>query len=188
MNIFENEKGARALDKRPYPPGEHGAARRQRLSPYAMQLQEKQKLRYGYGLGERQFRRLYEEATRRPGITGTNLLSYLEMRADNVVYRAGWARTRPQARQLVNHGLLLLNGKKITIPSLRVKPGDVLSLSKKAQDMIVIRHNLDTLDVIVPMWMERGEEGKSVTIRSVPEREQMNIPVNEMLVVELYSR
>lgn len=188
VNIFENEKGARALDARPYPPGEHGRDRHQRLSEYALQLREKQKLRYTYGVLERQFRRLYQEANRRPGITGHNLLAYLEQRVDNVVYRSGWARTRPQARQFVSHGLVTVNGKRVTIPSLRVRPGDVIALGAKTADMIAVRHNLDTLDRIVPAWLERSGEGTATTVLTVPMREQIDVPVDEAMVVELYSR
>ena len=187
VNIFENEKGARALDARPYPPGEHGQGR-QRLSEYALQLREKQKLRYTYGVLERQFRRLYQEAARRPGITGHNLLAYLELRVDNVVYRSGWARTRPQARQFVSHGLVTVNGKRVTIPSLRVRPGDVVALGSKTANMIAIRHNLDTLGRIVPPWLERNGEETSTTVLAVPMREQIDVPVDEAMVVELYSR
>ncbi|HEV8626358.1 MAG TPA: 30S ribosomal protein S4 [Acidimicrobiia bacterium] len=185
VNIYENEKGARALDARPYPPGEHGRDR-QRLSEYALQLREKQKLRFAYGVMERQFRRLYQEAARRPGITGHNLLGYLELRVDNVVYRSGWARTRPQARQFVSHGLVTVNGKRVTIPSLRLRPGDVVALGSKTADMIAIRHN--TLDRIVPAWLERNGEATSTTVVGVPMREQIDVPVDEAMVVELYSR
>ncbi|MGH8972073.1 MAG: 30S ribosomal protein S4 [Acidimicrobiia bacterium] len=187
VNIFENEKGARALERRPYPPGEHGRAR-VRTSDYALQLREKQKLRYAYGVLERQFRRYYNQATRMPGITGHNLLMLLETRVDNVVYRAGWARTRPQARQFVSHGLVSVNGLRVTIPSQRVRPGDVVVLGEKARTMIVIRHNLDTLDVIVPPWLTLDAEHLSVTVGAEPTRDQINTPVNEMLVIELYSR
>ncbi|MGH8998861.1 MAG: 30S ribosomal protein S4 [Acidimicrobiia bacterium] len=186
-NIFENEKGSLALEKRPYPPGEHGRGR-QRLSDYALQLREKQKVRYAYGVLERQFRRYYVEANRRAGITGHNLLALLETRADNVVYRTGWARTRPQARQFVSHGLFTVNGQRITIPSQRVRAGDVVALHERAKNFIVIRHNLDTLDVRVPAWLSLEGDGSKVTVLSEPTREQIEMPVNEMLVVELYSR
>ena len=186
-NIFENEKGSRILEKRPYPPGEHGRGR-MRVSDYSLQLKEKQKLRYAYGVLERQFRRYYQEATRRPGITGHNLLALLETRTDNVVYRAGWARTRPQARQFVSHGLVSINGKRITIPSQRVRTGDTVALTPKAREMIAIRHNADTLDVRVPAWLSRDADGNVISVLSEPQREQIDMPVNEMLVVELYSR
>lgn len=186
-NIFENEKGSRALERRPYPPGEHGR-RQRRVSEYALQLAEKQKLRYAYGLHERQFRRLYEEASRRPGVTGHTLLQLLELRVDNVVFRAGWARTRPQARQFVSHGLVTLNGRRITIPSIRLRAGDAVSVGDRARSLIVIRHNLDTLDRRVPAWIERDSDGTTARVTAEPARDQIDVLVNELMVVELYSR
>ena len=129
-NIFGTKGETIALDKRPYPPGEHGRSRRRTTaSEYLVQLQEKQKARYTYGLTERQFRNLYAEASRRSGVTGENMLSYLERRLDNVVYRAGWAATRPQARQFVGHGHVSVNGRRVTIPSYRVSAGDVVEVT-----------------------------------------------------------
>ena len=188
VNIFENEKGRRALERRPYPPGEHGRSRRRQASEYAGQLAEKQKAKYIYGVLERQFRRAYEEATRLPGVTGENLLRLLELRLDNVVYRAGWAATRPQARQFVNHGLINVDGKRVNIPSYRVRPGQVVSLGKKAMEMIVIRHNLDVLDRSVVGWLEVSDGGSKVTVRDVPQRAHIDVPVREQLIVELYSK
>ncbi len=188
-NIFENDKGRKALDRRPYPPGAHGRTRRRSSgSEYLVQLQEKQKAKYIYGVLERQFRRAYEEATRLPGVTGENLLRLLELRLDNVVYRAGWGATRPQARQFVNHGLIKVDGKRVDIPSYRVRPGQVVSLGKKAQEMIVIRHNLDVLDRSVVGWLESSEGGSRVTVRDLPQRAHIDVPVREQLIVELYSK
>ncbi|MGQ0744661.1 MAG: 30S ribosomal protein S4 [Acidimicrobiales bacterium] len=188
MNVFENGKGAKILEKRPFPPGQHGRGRL-RVSDYSLQLKEKQKLRYAYGVLERQFRRYYEEATRQSGVTGHILLALLETRTDNVVYRAGWARTRPQARQFVSHGLVAVNGKRITIPSQRVRPGDVVSLTEKGRGIAPVVHNLDMLgDVRVPAWLERSGDRTAVSVLSEPMRDQIDMPVNEMLVVELYSR
>jgi small subunit ribosomal protein S4 len=188
-NIFENAKGTKALERRPFPPGQHGRTRRRSAgSEYLTQLQEKQKAKYIYGLLERQFRKTYEEANRLAGPTGENLLRLLELRLDNVVYRAGWASTRPQARQFVSHGLIQVNGKRLNIPSARVKKGDVVTLSPKAAAMIVIQHNIDTLDHSVVGWLERAEGGKQVTIRTEPTREQIDMPVREQLIVELYSK
>jgi small subunit ribosomal protein S4 len=188
-NIFENDKGRKALERRPYPPGAHGRTRRRTSgSEYLVQLQEKQKAKYIYGVLERQFRRAYEEATRLPGVTGENLLRLLELRLDNVVYRAGWAATRPQARQFVNHGLINVDGKRVNIPSYRVKPGQVISLGKKAMEMIVIRHNLDVLDRSVVGWLEVSDGGSKVTVRDVPQRAHIDVPVREQLIVELYSK
>jgi len=187
-NIFENEKGRKALERRPFPPGQHGRTRRRSAgSEYLAQLQEKQKAKYIYGVLERQFRKTYEEANRLAGPTGENLLRLLELRLDNVVYRAGFANTRPQARQFVSHGLILVNGKRVNIPSARVKKGDVISLSTKARDMIVI-HNIDTLDRSLVGWLENGDGGKQVTVRTEPAREHIDVPVREQLIVELYSK
>jgi small subunit ribosomal protein S4 len=188
-NIFENEKGRKALDKRPFPPGQHGRTRRRSSgSEYLIQLQEKQKAKYIYGVLERQFRRTYEEATRLAGPTGENLLRLLELRLDNVVYRAGWASTRPQARQFVNHGLVSVNGVRTNIPSFRVRKGDVVALVPRARDMIVIRHNIDVLDRSVVGWLEVGDGRQQVTVRDLPQREHIDVPVREQLIVELYSK
>ena len=188
-NIFENEKGRRALERRPFPPGAHGRTRRRNAgSEYLAQLQEKQKAKYIYGVLERQFRRTYEEANRLQGPTGENLLRLLEQRLDNVVYRAGWAETRPQARQFVSHGLINVNGKRVNIASYRVRKGEVISLSAKARDMIVIQHNLDVIDRNVVGWLETGDAGKQVTVRDLPQRDHIDVPVRESLIVELYSK
>lgn len=188
-NIFENEKGRKALDRRPFPPGAHGRTRRRNAgSEYLAQLQEKQKAKYIYGLLEKQFRKTYDEALRAQGNTGENLLIMLECRLDNVAYRAGWASTRPQARQFVNHGLIQVNGKRVDIPSFRVRKGDVVSLSPKAANMIVIQHNIDVLDRSLVGWLEAGEGGKQVTVRDLPQREHIDVPVRESLIVELYSK
>src|SRR5215210_7019849 len=137
-NIFENEKGRKALERRPFPPGQHGRTRRRNAgSEYLAQLQEKQKAKYIYGVLERQFRRTYDEANRQQGPTGENLLRLLEQRLDNITFRAGWASTRPQARQFVSHGLISVNGKRVNIASYRVRKGEVISLSPKAREMIV---------------------------------------------------
>jgi small subunit ribosomal protein S4 len=188
-NIFENEKGRRALERRPFPPGAHGRTRRRNAgSEYLAQLQEKQKAKYIYGVLERQFRNTYEEAVRLQGPTGENLLRLLEQRLDNVVYRAGWASTRPQARQFVNHGLIQVDGKRVDIASYRVRKGEVVKLGPKAAAMIVIQHNIDTLDRSVVGWLETGDGGKQVTVRDMPQREHIDVPVRESLIVELYSK
>jgi small subunit ribosomal protein S4 len=188
-NIFENEKGRKALERKPFPPGQHGRTRRRNAgSEYLAQLQEKQKAKYIYGVLERQFRRTYDEANRLAGPTGENLLRLLEQRLDNVVFRAGWASTRPQARQFVNHGLINVNGKRVDIASYRVRKGDVVTLGPKAQNMIVIQHNMDTIDRRVVGWLETGDGGKQVTVRDLPQREHIDVPVRESLIVELYSK
>ena len=188
-NIFENEKGRRALERRPFPPGQHGRTRRRNSgSEYLAQMQEKQKAKYIYGVLERQFRKTYDEAIRQQGPTGEILLRMLEQRLDNVVFRAGWASTRPQARQFVNHGLIHVDGRRVDIPSFRCKKGAIISLSPKAQKMIVIQHNTDVLDRPLVGWLESGDAGKEVTVRSLPEREHIDVPVRESLIVELYSK
>jgi small subunit ribosomal protein S4 len=176
------------IERRPYPPGEAGRARQRQGSDYLMQLREKQKARRIYGVLEKQFRRYYEEATRGSGVTGENLLRLLELRLDNVVYRAGWGASRAQARQFVRHGHVSVNGKRVTIPSYTVRRGDVVNLRDKSRNMIVVRHNLDTLDRQVPGWLETGEGGLQVTIRDLPQREHIDVPVRESLIVELYSK
>ena len=188
-NIFENEKGRRALDRRPFPPGMHGRTRRRNAgSEYLAQMQEKQKAKYIYGVLEKQFHKTYLEAHRQQGQTGEILLRMLEQRLDNVVYRAGWASSRPQARQFVNHGLIQVEGKRVDIASFRCKKGQVISLSPKAQKMIVVQHNIDTLDRSLVGWLEASDGGKAVTVRSLPEREHIDVPVRESLIVELYSK
>ena len=189
INVFENAKGAKALERRPFPPGTHGRTRRRgNTSEYLLQLQEKQKAKYIYGVLERQFRKAYEEATRLSGPTGENLLRLLECRLDNVVYRAGWGSTRPQARQFVNHGLVLVDGKRVDIASYSVTRGQVITLSEKAKNMIIIQHNIDTLDRKVVAWLDVAEAGKQITVRELPVREQIDVPVREQLIVELYSK
>jgi len=188
-NIFENEKGRKALERRPFPPGQHGRTRRRNSgSEYLAQMQEKQKAKYIYGVLEKQFHKTYIEAIRMDGPTGEILLRLLEQRLDNVVYRAGWASSRPQARQFVNHGLIQVEGKRVDIPSFRCKKGQVISLSPKAQKMIVIQHNIDVLDRSLVGWLESSDGGKAVTVRSLPEREHIDVPVRESLIVELYSK
>ena len=177
------------IERRPYPPGEHGRTQlRRKDSEYLVQLREKQKARRIYGVLEKQFRNLYQEANRQRGVTGENLLRMLELRLDNVAYRAGWGSSRSQARQLVRHGHVTVNGRRVTIPSYTVRKGDVVQLKDKAKAMIVVRHNMDTLDRTVPPWLEAGSEGAAVTVRDVPMREHIDVPVREQLIVELYSK
>ncbi len=173
------------IERRPYPPGIHGRGRI-RESEYMLQLREKQKAKRIYGVLEKQFRNLYAEASRQKGITGENLLRMLEQRLDNVVFRAGFASSRNQSRQWVRHGHVLVNGKRVTIPSYMVRKDDVVEFGPKAKNMIVLRHNLDTIDRTVPMWLEVS--GEQATVRDLPLREQIDIPVREQLIVELYSK
>jgi small subunit ribosomal protein S4 len=175
------------IERRPYPPGEHGRDR-PRESEYQIQLREKQKARRIYGVLEKQFRNLYEEANRQSGITGENLLRMLELRLDNVAFRAGWGSSRNQARQFVRHGHVTVNGKRVTIPSYRVRKGDVVAVHERSRNLIVIRHNLDTIDRQIPPWMDRAGDGVEATVRDVPLREHIDVPVREQLIVELYSK
>ena len=188
-NIWGTKGETIALDKRPYPPGDHGRTRRRgNVSEYLLQLQEKQKARFSYGLTERQFRNIFKEASRRQGVTGENMLQYLELRLDNVVYRAGWAATRPQARQLVNHGHIKVNGRRVNIPSYRLRKGDEITLSDKSRDMVVVQWNLDVLDRQAPAWLDMVDDGFGATVRELPIREQIDVPIREQLIVELYSK
>ena len=173
---------------RAFPPGMHGRDRQRQGSEYLTQLREKQKARRIYGILEKQFRNLYEEASRRPGITGTNLLQFLELRLDNVAYRAGWGASRSQARQLVRHGHVTINGKRVTIPSYRVRPGEVVALKNVTRENFNVKRNLDILDRTVPGWLEIGENRFAVTVRVVPQREQIDETIREQLIVELYSK
>jgi small subunit ribosomal protein S4 len=189
INVFENAKGTKALERRPFPPGAHGRTRRRSSEgEYLNQLQEKQKAKYIYGVLERQFRKIYDEAVRRSGPTGENILRLLELRLDNVVYRAGWAATRPQARQFVSHGLVKVDGKRVNIPSYTLGKGEIISLSDKARNMIVIQHNIDTLGRAPVAWLDAQDGGKAVAVRDLPTREQIDVPVKEQLIVELYSK
>jgi small subunit ribosomal protein S4 len=182
------ESMACPIERRPYAPGDHGRDRTRQGSDYNTQLREKQKARRIYGVLERQFRNLYEEANRQSGITGENLLRMLELRVDNIAYRARWGASRSQARQFVSHGHVLVNGKRVTIPSYRAHIGDVISLEPASRDNIVIHQNIDLIDRQIPGWLEVGEDGRSVTVRSVPQREQIDTQVREQLIVELYSK
>jgi small subunit ribosomal protein S4 len=157
-------------------------------SEYMTQLREKQKARRIYGVLERQFRNLYEEANRQSGITGENLLRMLELRLDNVVYRAKWANSRNQSRQFVTHGHVRVNGRRVSIPSYRLRVGDVVSIAPSSADMITVRQNLDLIDRPIPGWLESGDSGNAVTVRALPQREQIDTQVREQLIVELYSK
>ena len=188
-NIWGTAGETKALDRRPYPPGEHGRGRRRsQNSEFLMQLQEKQKCRFTYGMTERQFRNVYEEAARQRGVTGENLLRLLELRLDNIVYRVGWAATRPQARQFVSHGHIDVNGRRVNIPSFRARKSDVIELRSKAREIVTVRWNLDVLDRTPPVWLEASDGDQRVTVRELPIREQIEIPVREQLIVELYSK
>src|SRR6201995_4203082 len=180
--------GDQAFEKRPYPPGQHGRARIKE-SEYLLQLQEKQKARFTYGVMEKQFRRYYEEANRQTGKTGENLLQILESRLDNVVYRAGFARTRRQSRQLVSHGHFTVNGVKVDVPSYRVSQYDIIDVKPKSLETTPFLIARETLgDRPVPGWLQVVPSRLRILVHQLPERAQIEIPVQEQLIVELYSK
>ena len=182
-----DENKAKYFDRRPNPPGEHGRGRI-RESQYLVQRREKKKLRHVYGVLEKQFRRYYKEANRRSGITCTNLLQILECRLDNVVYRAGFARTRQQARHLVNHGHFQVNGKKVDIPSYQVRVGDVVSIKERSKETFAVQHAIDTIDRSAPEWLEVDADKRAASVTLIPSREQIDTEIKEQLIVELYSK
>jgi small subunit ribosomal protein S4 len=180
--------GDAAFERRPFPPGQHGRARIKQ-SEYLLQMQEKQKAKYSYGVLEKQFRRYYEEAVRRQGKTGDNLLRILESRLDNVVYRAGLARTRRAARQLVSHGHFLVNGHKVDIPSYRVTPLDIIDVKPKSLETTPFLIARETLgERPVPSWLQVVHSKLRILVHQLPERAQIDIPLTEQLIVELYSK
>jgi len=188
-NIFGNPKYDRLLNRKPYSPGQHGQTRRAKLSNYGIQLREKQKIKFMYGLLEKQFRLTFQKADKMKGETGTNMLQLLESRLDNVVHRLGFAISRSAARQLVSHKHILLNGKCVNIPSLIVKPGDVVSIRNKSKKMDCIIESMKNIKGDIDLaWLSLDKAKMSGTFISIPEREDMKLTVNEQLVVELYSK
>jgi small subunit ribosomal protein S4 len=175
---------------RPYPPGVHGpkSARRRKVSDFKKQLLEKQKLRYNYGLNEGQFRRLYHEAVHSKEPSGDKLLEFLESRLDNTVFRAGFAPTIPAARQLVCHGHFLVNGKRLDIPSYRVREGDVISLRERSQNLSTVEAALGDVRLARPDWFEFDEGNKTVTVKSLPKVDSVPFPLEIDLVIEYYSK
>jgi small subunit ribosomal protein S4 len=182
-------KDEKYLDRRPNPPGQHGGSRKGKLSEYAIQLREKQKMKYIYGVLERQFRTYYANATRQRGVTGDNLVKILESRLDNVIFRAGMAASRPAARQIASHAHLLVNGKKVNIPSYQLKSGDVVTFREKSKNMDVVRAALSKKpDSQIPAWLQVDKANLKITFLNAPERADVQEPFNEQLVVELYSK
>lgn len=180
--------GDMAFERRPYPPGQAGR-NRIKESEYLLQLQEKQKAKYTYGVLERQFRRYYAEANRLPGKTGDNLVILLESRLDNVIYRAGLARTRRQARQLVSHGHFTVNGKNINVPSYKVTQYDIIDVRDRSKKMEWFEDAQDALiDANVPAWLQVVPDTLRILVHQLPERAQIDIPLQEQLIVELYSK
>lgn len=177
-----------AFERRKYPPGQHGH-NRGKLSDYGLQLREKQKVKRIYGVMERQFKNYFEKATKMKGVTGENLLKLLERRLDNVVYRMGFAMNRRQARQLVRHGYFMVNGKKVDIPSYLVRPGDTIEIVQSGKELEIIKESLALAEQRgFPVWLEvNAEEMKGKFVR-LPEREEIQLPVQEQLIVEFYSK
>jgi small subunit ribosomal protein S4 len=178
-----------AFERRPYAPGQHGQRRGGKYSDYRLQLREKQKVKRIYGALEGQFRRYYYHAEKKKGITGTNLLMFLECRLDNIVYRMGFASSRKQARQLVRHNHFLVNNKKVNIPSYQVRVGDIVAVKEGSRNVQVI---LDSMETVIrrgiPNWIEIEKDSFRGTLKSIPNREDLTMPIQEQLIVELYSK
>ncbi|MBQ3297361.1 MAG: 30S ribosomal protein S4 [Bacilli bacterium] len=184
---FSISETGKELARRPYRPGQHGNDRKGKLSDYGTQLKEKQKVRFMYGVNERQFRKTFDEAGKMKGIHGTNFLRLLESRLDNLVFRIGFANTRRGARQLVNHGHVTVNGKKVDIPSYRCKPGDVISLKEDDKNLKVVLEALEKVNKRVE-FITYDEGKKEATYVRMPERNELNADINESLIVEFYNK
>lgn len=176
-----------ALTKRPQAPGQHGAGRKGKVSNYGTQLREKQKVKRYYGLLETQFRLLYNRAEKMHGITGENMLQLLEMRLDNTVYRLGFGESRKEARQLVTHGHFTINGKKADIPSMQVSVGDVIAVKESSRSSVKFKEMLEKTSA-VPKWLDRKADGFDGKVIAAPHRDDIDLPIEEHLIVELYSR
>lgn len=189
-NIFENPKYDRLLARKEHPPGQHGNQKqRRKVSEYGLQLIEKQKLKNGYGLLEKQFRRTFEKASQKKGITGDNLLQLLETRLDNAVFRAGFGTTRMQARQLVNHGHLQVNGRRVDIPSYQLKVGDVISVKNAERSKNLVAKNIESSPRFHQSnWVAIEQDQQSFRVQRLPQRDDIRTEVNEQLIIELYSK
>jgi len=188
-NIFGNPKYDRLLNRKPYSPGQHGQSRRSKLSNYGIQLQEKQKIKFMYGLLEKQFRLTFERAEKMKGETGTNMLQLLESRLDNIVYRLGFAPSRPAARQLVSHKHFLVNNKVVNIPSYTLKSGDKIEVREKSKKMDIILESMRRIKGDMDLtWLGLDKAKMRGTFQTVPGRDEMQLTVNDQLVVELYSK
>jgi len=178
---------SKALERKPHPPGQHGRSRRSKESEYAVQLKEKQKAKYTYGVLERQFKNLFVKAARKKGVTGENLLKFLEARLDNTIFRLGFARTRRQARQLVNHGHVMVNGRVVNIPSAQLRSGDVVAMRPKSRSLIVVSESLDRSRKGFP-WLEVDRNLLQGKFLDYPNRDDIPENIREQLIVELYSK
>ncbi len=177
-----------ALERKPYGPGQHGRSRFTRKSEYAIQLDEKQKAKYTYGMLEKQFRNLYEKATRQEGVTGEVLMQLLESRLDNVVFRLGFARTRRQARQLTTHRHVVVNGQIVNIPSYQVKPGDVISIRPKSKNLDLVKESLQSYSTNKYKWLETDKKSMTGKFLNLPVMEEIPENINVQLIIELYSK
>lgn len=184
---FSTLESGKELAKKPYAPGLHGQKRAKKLSNYGIQLQEKQKVRFMYGLNEKQFRKTFEDAGKLKGVHGENLLKLLESRLDNLVYRIGFASSRRAARQLVNHGHVTVNGKKVDIPSYRCKVGDIIAIKENDKDLAVVKNALEALSKRVE-FVDFNDKDMAGTFIRLPERSELNADINESLIVEFYNR
>ena len=184
---FSTLENGKDLAKRPYAPGIHGTSRRKKISEYGIQLQEKQKVRFMYGLNEKQFRRTFDKASKMKGIAGENFLRLLESRLDNLVYRMGLATTRRAARQIVNHGHIEVNGRKVDIPSYTCKPGDVIAVRENSKEHKAILNTIE-LNIKTPAFVEFDNKKLTGTFVRLPERNELNAEINESLIVEFYNR
>lgn len=178
-----------SFERRAFGPGQHGQARFKKLSDYAIQLREKQKVKSIYGMLEGQFRLSFEKAEGQKGVTGENLLILIERRLDNTIFRIGFASSRKQARQLVRHNHIQINGKKVNIPSFLVSPGDVITLKEKSRANTVINENIEAVVRRgIPSWLELEKDTYKATVKALPNREELTLPIQEQLIVELYSK
>ena len=184
---FSTLESGKELTRKPYAPGMHGQKRAKKLSNYGVQLQEKQKVRFMYGLNEKQFKKTFEEAGKLKGVHGENFLKLLESRLDNLVYRIGFASSRRAARQLVNHGHVTVNGKKVDIPSYKCKVGDVIAIKESDKDLAVVKSALEALSKRVE-FVDFNEKDMAGTFIRLPERSELNADINESLIVEFYNR
>ena len=184
---FSTLETGEELARKPYAPGAHGSKKAKKLSNYGVQLQEKQKVRFMYGLNEKQFRKTFEDAGKMKGVHGENLFKLLESRLDNLVYRIGFATTRRAARQLVNHGHITVNGKKVDIPSYRCVPGDVISLKDSDKELSIVKSSLEALSKRVE-FVTYDDAKMTATFVRYPERSELNGEINESLIVEYYNR
>ena len=178
-----------SFDRREYAPGQHGNARKQKLSNYGLQLREKQKVKRIYGLYEKQFRNYFAKAARKKGVTGSILLQFLERRLDNVIFQLGFCTSRRQARQIVGHGFVYVNDRRVNIPSFLIKPNDEITLKIDKKGQKLIKENLETTkEKSIPEWLDADQSHHKAKVKRLPERGDVGFPVNEQLIVELYSR